>query len=430
MKRSGLYAAIALLVVLVAAGLLGSALGPDVRTRFPSSFGAEPEGLLAFRRLLGEIGVPSEVRTRAWDEIGPEVERGFLLVATPLQRPVDSREEQAMRAWLGRGGALLVVDDASTLERSAGLDRIFADAGLPGRAPITGLDPETMSQSRPRLAAAYGTPARPAGSDLGRLMLHAEGGLDEGASGTPLALRDDAAIVAGEGALGNGRIVRVLGPLLANDRVLAADNLEFALRLVEDLRGEGPVAFDEYHHGFGGLSPVSRGLNGAALGIAALQALFAMVLYAASRGTRFGPPRLVPDPPRRSSLEFVHSMASLYKRAGARRHALSSELERLTRVIRSRLAPGGEAAVLSVSSIVSVPSIPLAPSIPSIPSIEALARSIATASGLSETRALGSLRAAEEAMSKPVLGGKEMLGRVADLARLEKEVLGGGIGGR
>src|SRR5204862_5515509 len=133
--------------------------------------------------------------------------------------------------------------------------------------------------------------------------------------GVPLALRDDAEVVAGAGVLAGGRVVRILGPLCANDQLLAGDNLELALRLVADLRRGGPVVFDEYHHGYGGFSPLGRGLDGRALAFAAVQGVAAACLYAAARGRRFGPPRVVPDPPRRSSLEFVRSMAALYRRA-------------------------------------------------------------------------------------------------------------------
>src|SRR5439155_22648688 len=152
------------------------------------------------------------------------------------------------------------------------------------------------------------------------------------------------AVAAALATLGRGRIVRVFGPILANDRLLVGDNLEFALRLVGALRRNGPVVFDEYHHGYGGLLPGSRGIDRAALLAAGAQVLLAALAYGAARGVREVPAVPAPDRRRRSSLEFVRSLASLYQRARARRHVLASELARFEREARARWEAAGAAA--------------------------------------------------------------------------------------
>lgn len=403
MKRRGLLLIILIgAIVMAAAALAGRAMGGGSRLRFPSCFSAKPEGLLAFERLLVRLGRPVETRTLPWDDLASAPAGGLLVVATPLQRPVDAREAASLRKWLIGGGSLMVVDDATTIESFPELSQILEEADLRAQSPLPEVDPDTLTIGRPKTRASRGTPAHPSGPDLTRITLHAEDGIRSEVSAFPLAIDYRGSVQAAEGSMGLGRIVRVQGPLLANDRILTGDNLEFALRLVDDLRGRGPILFDEYHHGYGGLLPGVRGLDTAPITWAGAQALLVVFLYALARGTRFGPARASREPRRRSSLEFVHSMASLYRTATARRHVIESALARFLKEARSRW------------------------SVPEILTLETLGRYAAGRStGLAGERIAASLEAAQEALFKTDLSDRQMLARVRDLARLEEEVFGG-----
>ena len=76
MKRRTIAALIALVALFAAVSLVGRSLGTGIRVRFPSSFAAEPEGLLAFRRLLDALAIPTMLRTRPWDDLAGETPRG------------------------------------------------------------------------------------------------------------------------------------------------------------------------------------------------------------------------------------------------------------------------------------------------------------------------------------------------------------------
>jgi hypothetical protein len=380
-----------LLALLVLMGYLGRALGPGSRPRFPSSLAPEPEGLLAFRRLLEQLEVPTEVLSRPWDAFASTEPRGVLLLATPLQRAPDREEREALRSWIERGGALIVIDDATELERSPALDRLLNQFGLPARLPVSDLDPGTMGLTRPTATEASGTPARPSDAALKRVLLSERG--------IPLAVGDNGGVVAAAIRHGRGRVVRVVGALVSNDRISRGENLTFALRLTDDLRGEGTVWFDEYHHGFGGLLAVRR-LDRSALAWSALQALLVTVLFGFARGVRFGPMRVEPAPERRSSLEFVHSMASLYQRAGARAHVVQGALDRFVREARACLSLGEDLDT------------------------EGLARTVAGRRGLPTSRVTQTLRAAEQAILQTRISERTMIDCVRELARLEQEAFG------
>jgi len=393
MKRRALIAGITLLTVLLLLAYVAQSFGPASRSRFPSSFAPEPEGLLAFRLLLEDLGVPLEISSRPWDSLP---DGGLLLVATPLRRGPDAEETRNLRSWLARGGALLLIDDATQLERSRHLDRLLDQIQLQATAPLTDIDPRTLRLKRPDPVVARGTPVMPAGSDLAELQLSSGATFEERSRGVPLAITDDALVVAATIRVGQGRVVRVLGPLLANDRIGTGDNLAFALRMVDDLRADGPVRLDEFHHGHGGLLPSHR-IDRTAIVWAAVQTLAVALLFGFARGIRFGPPRPERAARRRSSLEFVRSMAMLYRRASARRHVVEEALQRVVREARTRFT--------------------LAEDLP----LERIAETLARQSNLPREAVLGTFRAAEQAIRGPELTERAMIARVRELGRLEQE---------
>ena len=132
---------------------------------------------------------------------------------------------------------------------------------------------------------------------------------------------------------GSGRIVLLSDPfIVANNGINRADNLQFAINLVTG--SGGLVAFDEFHQGreatHNALIQYFEGTPVLAIcGQLALLAL--MVIW--SRGSRFARPLPLPQVDRRSSLEFVASMAELQQRARAHDLALDNIYGRVRRVL-------------------------------------------------------------------------------------------------
>jgi hypothetical protein len=132
---------------------------------------------------------------------------------------------------------------------------------------------------------------------------------------------------------GQGRIVLLADPfIVANNGISRADNLLLAINV---MRGSGGlIAFDETHQGHATTqNALIQYFEGTP--ILALCGQFALIGLAIvwSRGRRFARPLPLPHVDRRSSLEFVASMAELQQRARAHDLALENIYGRVRRVL-------------------------------------------------------------------------------------------------
>lgn len=132
---------------------------------------------------------------------------------------------------------------------------------------------------------------------------------------------------------GAGRIIILSDPfIVAQDGIPIADNLQLALNVVAG--GGGIIAFDEYHQGHGAAHNqlVAYFAGTPVLWMLAQGALVVLVILW-TRGRRFARPLPVARVDRRSSLEFVASMAELQQRARAYDLAIENIYTRLRRVL-------------------------------------------------------------------------------------------------
>jgi hypothetical protein len=132
---------------------------------------------------------------------------------------------------------------------------------------------------------------------------------------------------------GAGRIIVLSDPyMVANGGIGLADNLQLAINVIAG--GGGLIAFDEYHQArpatsnhllayFSGTPIVWMFVQGALVVLAILW----------TRGRRFARPLPMPFVDRRSSLEFVASMAELQQRARAYDLAIENIYTRMRRVL-------------------------------------------------------------------------------------------------
>ncbi len=132
---------------------------------------------------------------------------------------------------------------------------------------------------------------------------------------------------------GAGRIAILSDPyMVANGGISLKDNLQLAVNLVATT--EGLIAFDEFHQGHG----VTRNAFASyfagtpVLAICGQIALLILVVLW-TRGRRFARPLPMPHVDRRSSLEFVASMAELQQRARAYDLAIENVYSRTRRVL-------------------------------------------------------------------------------------------------
>jgi hypothetical protein len=162
-----------------------------------------------------------------------------------------------------------------------------------------------------------------------------------GAGGAPQSqapvalLGDERGAVLVEYVYGNGRVVVLTDPfVVANNGINRADNLQLAINILTGGRDDGLIAFDEYHQG---RAAAQNQLAAYFAGTPVLWFAAQMALIVAavvwSRGRRFARPLPAPRVDRRSSLEFVASMAELQERARAYDLAIENIYNRTRRAL-------------------------------------------------------------------------------------------------
>jgi hypothetical protein len=132
---------------------------------------------------------------------------------------------------------------------------------------------------------------------------------------------------------GAGRIIILSDPfIVATNGINLRDNLQLALNIVTS--GGGVIAFDEYHQGHAATRNqlIAYFAGTPILWMLAQGGLLVLVILW-TRGRRFARPLPVARVDRRSSLEFVASMAELQQRARAYDLAIENIYTRLRRVL-------------------------------------------------------------------------------------------------
>lgn len=210
---------------------------------------------------------------------------------TVLTRDVDSvmPSRFASLIWVHAEGASVnsqTDDSREALDEDGSNDEDFSDENDPAAAPPSPPAPATTASA--------------------------------GRSPAPLVhLADYRGAMLVDYAHGAGHIVLLSDPfIVANNGISRADNLQLALNVIASTNGI--IAFDEYHQGrratrnqlfayFAGTPVLAM--------IAQLVLIILIVLW--TRGRRFARPLPLPRVDRRSSLEFVASMAELQQRSRA-----------------------------------------------------------------------------------------------------------------
>ena len=134
-------------------------------------------------------------------------------------------------------------------------------------------------------------------------------------------------------AYGAGRIVVLSDPyIVTNSGIKLHDNLQLAINTLA--AGGGLIAFDEYHQGKGVTqNAIASYFAGTPVLALAAQIVLVILLVLWTNARRFGRPLPLPHVDRRSSLEFVASMAELQERSRAFDLAIENIYSRTRRVL-------------------------------------------------------------------------------------------------
>ena len=325
-----------------------------------STYHSGPTGLRALHDFLNESGYKvirwRETPQRLLGDSGKSVTTFVVVGLTQL--PIEPEEAKALRKWVARGGRLVLIDrgfDPDLLPASAGWRVRGSQLDLPNIQT----DPADVKSMTENVVALQ--PVQPSVMTSGvRSVLPSRFAArlrvvspeeqtnlstsvsDEESEAIRQSSASRAAVVHladSEGALlvdytyGLGSIVILSDPyMVSNGGISLNDNLQLAVNILA-ARG-GLIAFDEYHQGRGATkSAFATYFAGTPVLAIGAQIALLTLLIVWTNARRFGRPLPLPQVDRRSSLEFVASMAELQERARAYDLAIENIYTRTRRVL-------------------------------------------------------------------------------------------------
>lgn len=360
---AALLALVVILIALNAASYVQKEKLPDSEAQpNRSSYNAGATGTRALHDLLVATGRPV---TRWQEPIGPEFgnfdfrELDTFVIVGPVRREISEEEIRHLLAWISAGGQLVLIDrdpDRDLLTTTSWWE-VGVNEGRNAVSAterdylIVSVDPSNQSQMTARTAAVkpvqpsvfnaqvnavqpskFGTsiritrvPGQPEEEDGEDAPGFGPSGSKEDNSEVPnlsnlapvVHLANDDKNLLADFPFGAGRIVLLTDPyVVANGGIDLADNAQTALNVIGSRTG--PIAFDEYHQGFGADdSRLLSYFSGTPVIAIFLQftALIALIIF--SGGRRFARPLPAETPDRLSKLEYVGAMAQLQARTKA-----------------------------------------------------------------------------------------------------------------
>lgn len=341
-----------------------------------STYHAGPTGTRALYELLSESGYKvmrwRETPEKLPGDSGRQVQT--FVITGNTQIPVEEDEASSLLLWVERGGRLVIIDrgpETNLLPPSGewtintafreypgfGIDPGNPEKMTEGIKPLRPVQPtiltrdvESVMPSRFFADIKFSALSKVAIEENRRAQNPSNGGgigppapkpetnsssnSDKSSSPAPVVhLSSSNSVLLLDYSHGRGRIVVLSDPfIVANSGIGLKDNLQLAINLVSN--NDGVIAFDEFHQGRG-ISRNAFASYFAGTPILAIcgQIVLLILLMVWTRGRRFARALPLPVVDRRSSLEFVASMAELQQRARAFDLAIENVYSRTRRVL-------------------------------------------------------------------------------------------------
>lgn len=317
-----------------------------------STYHAGSTGTRALYDFLNETGHKvmrwREAPERLLSDAGGDVKTLVLIGA--IKVPYSQEDADAVLAWVSGGGRLVLIDrePPSMLVARSGEWLVNMKGFQFPPMNTDPADPKSMTETVTALQPVQPTlltqdvqsvmPSRFAARVriTPTKLTEADGDDDfeEEVSPAPVThVADEQGALLVDYALGAGRIVILSDPyIVANGGIELKDNLQLAVNAITS--SGGLIAFDEYHQGRAVTrSALATYFSGTPVLPIAGQILLLVALILWTRSRRFARPIPVPHVDRRSSLEFVSSMAELQERSRAYDLAIENIYSRLRRVL-------------------------------------------------------------------------------------------------
>lgn len=348
-------------------------------TAYRSTYHSGPTGTRALHDFLNESGYKvmrwREPMAQLLRESGQRV--STLVIVGNTRVPIENDEIGILRGWVARGGRLVLVDRSpdNRLLSSPGwtinvkegqfpqLDTNPADVAqmtqnvrelsaiqptlltnnietvMPSRFAsrliVTAVPKPTPGGVGPPVATGVFPPASPM-PDESEFEDEWEPEPEEDLNTAPVAhIADANGALLVDYAFGNGRLVLLSDPyVITNSGIVLKDNLALAINMLGGPQTTDLIAFDEYHQGRGiTRNAFATYFAGTPVLPIAGQLIFLVLVVLWTNGRRFARPLPLPQVDRRSSLEFVASMAELQERSRAFDLAIENIYTRIRRVL-------------------------------------------------------------------------------------------------
>jgi len=376
--------AVGILILINSAAYVGEETKQDTEL-MPnrSTYNAGATGTRALHDFLNESGYPvmrwREAPAKLLGASGDKV-RTFVIVGRP-RVTVEDDEAKTLLLWVARGGRLVIVDrrpDDHLLPLSGEwkVTTEFLDFAVPadpaqvkqmteGVKPVAPSQPTLLTRdvdsvmpsryfaaikisplSKDEKKKAEQKTSAGAGADDSSDDFEDSPPLDSGAAHPALTtssagvypapvvhLSTSKAPLLVDYPHGNGRIILLSDPyIVANGGIGLKDNLKLMTNVLAV--SEGLIAFDEFHQGYGtSHNAFVSYFEGTPVLAIAGQIVFLILLVLWTRSRRFARPLPLQQTDRRSTLEFVASMAELQQRARAYDLAIENIYSRTRRVL-------------------------------------------------------------------------------------------------
>src|SRR5690349_17213874 len=348
-----------------------------------STYHSGPTGVRALHDFLNESGY----RVIRWKETPQKLltDSGKLVktfvVVGQVQVRFTEAEHNALLKWIVAGGHFVLIDrnpeqggeaadpgswhittkrgESPTLDvNPADADQMTNNVLACKPAQPTVLTRNVQSVQPSRYASRLNFEVVPAGShrshDTTKSNQDASEALSTSGSTAPVThFADDKGALLVDYAYGLGRVSILTDPyMVSNGGIKLEDNLQLAVNMLT--AGDGLIAFDEYHQGKGlTQNSFAAYFAGTPVLLLAGQAGLVVLLILWTRGRRFGRPLPLVQVDRRSSLEFVASMAELQQRARAFDLAIENIYTRTRRVLARHAGVDYNSSRTEIASLIA-----------------------------------------------------------------------------
>ena len=339
-----------------------------------STYHAGPTGLRALHDFLNESGYKiirwRETPKKLLGEQGKRISTFVVVGQTKI--PFSDDDGNSLRDWVAEGGRLVVIDRKlnniapkpagwSINETMIDMPNLDTDPGNSGQMTnnVTALQPvqptvlttsiQSVMPSRFAAHLRLVPTAEEVASDEKKPTIgiatnrHSrEPETDEppppavtaSSSGAPVVhIGDSNGALLVDYSYGLGKVVILSDPyIVANGGIKLSDNLQLAINTIT--ARSGVIAFDEYHQGRGVTeNAFAAYFSGTPILALAAQIVLLVLVLLWTNARRFGRPLPLAQIDRRSSLEFVASMAELQERSRAFDLAIENIYTRTRRVL-------------------------------------------------------------------------------------------------